>query len=432
MAKTEAARSASWDWQGWLDHLDRAGVVLGLERMQALLGLLGHPQRGIPVIHVAGTNGKGSVCAALAEVLCRAGMKVGRYTSPHLVSWQERIWVNGKVIPECDWARLLAEIQARLTPGSELYPTQFDVTTAAAWLYFREQQVEVVVLEVGLGGRLDSTNALPETQVAVITSIGMDHWERLGSTLPAIAAEKAGIIKPGIPTVTAPQKPEVMEVLLRVAEHQGSPLWVAPPAYEISQDPHRVIWEGKVYTLGLLGPVQRINMGVVLKTVGVLRQLGWGIPETAVRQGLATTTWAGRLQRVTWQGREIWLDGAHNVPGAEGLRQFVDHRFAQRPVQWLIGILSTKDAQGMLSALLRPGDRVAATGIPGHNCYSPQTLLALAHQVQPQISTAETVDIHHLSSWLTGGRDPVILCGSLYLLGSVLGSVLAGVQGENP
>ncbi|MEN9251356.1 MAG: folylpolyglutamate synthase/dihydrofolate synthase family protein [Thermostichales cyanobacterium BF4_bins_65] len=413
----------TWDWQAWLAQLDRAGVILGLERMQALLARLNHPQRGIPVIHVAGTNGKGSVCAVLSEILRRAGYRVGRYTSPHLLAWQERIWVDGQFIAEADWARLLGQIHRALQGVTELYPTQFDVTTAAAWLYFRERQIDVLVLEVGLGGRLDSTNALPETQLAVITSIGMDHWQRLGSTLAAIAGEKAGIIKPGIPTVTAPQVPEVMAVLQGVAQAQGSRLLVAEPAREYRSDPREIVWQGQIYPLALVGPVQLINMGVVLTAVAELRRLGWGIPAGAVAGALGETVWMGRLQRLDWQGREVWLDGAHNLPGAEGLRQFVDQRFGQRPLQWLMGILATKDGAGILAALLRPGDRFCGVGIPGHECYEPGRLVALAWAQQPALASSETLEPEQIPTWLGQGRDPVIIAGSLYLLGALLGSL---------
>ncbi|GAB4211128.1 MAG: folylpolyglutamate synthase/dihydrofolate synthase family protein [Synechococcales cyanobacterium] len=415
----------AWDWESWLGSLGRFGVKLGLERMTCLLDRLGSPQQGIPVIHVAGTNGKGSVCAVLSEILWRSGYRVGRYTSPHLVAWQERIWVNGHPIGTTDWENSLAqvaEVVQHYPPGVDL-PTQFDVTTATAWVYFQQQQVEVVVLEVGLGGRLDSTNAAIDTQVAVITSIGRDHWQRLGDSLPAIASEKAGIIKPGIPTVVAPQVPEVMTVLEQTAAYQGSRLLVATPAVDqvASGEQRQIRWQDQIYDLGLVGPVQQINMGVALTVVQVLRSLGWRIEEKAVREGLAQTHWPGRCQQREFNGTRIWLDGAHNQPAAVSLRQFVDQRFGPQAVQWVVGILDTKDAEGILAALLRPGDRLCAVGIPDHASFDPLELVRMAHCHQPQLQHGTTLtSLDTFPHWLTGVRDPVVVCGSLYLIGHLL------------
>ncbi|MEN9223354.1 MAG: Mur ligase family protein, partial [Thermostichus sp. BF3_bins_97] len=276
-----------WDWPGFLESLGHFGVDLSLERMQGLLQRLGQPQAGIPVVHVAGTNGKGSVCAWVSHVLWAAGYRVGRYTSPHLVHWRERIWLSGEYISASDWSQVLAQVRDTLQtyPPDEPSPTQFEVVTAAAWLYFRQQKADVVVLEVGLGGRLDATNAGIDPVVTAITSIGWDHWQRLGNSLPQIASEKAGILKPGVPLVCAPQTPEVMAVIQSRAEQLRIPVHVAEPlCWSGSQT---VSWQGLSLCLPLTGDVQLTNGAVALGLLQNLRQQGWRIPDAAIEKGFA-------------------------------------------------------------------------------------------------------------------------------------------------
>ncbi|MEL7476412.1 MAG: Mur ligase family protein, partial [Cyanobacteria bacterium J06555_12] len=227
----------------YLHSLGRFGVQLGLDRMLALLQVLDRPQQSIPVIHVAGTNGKGSVCATLSTVLSKAGYTVGRYTSPHLVSWRERLCINGEPISAADWQQVLWHVKEALVdyPGTCEPPTQFEIVTAAAWLYFQQQAVDVAVLEVGLGGRLDATNADISPCVSVITPIGRDHWQRLGETLTEIAGEKAGIIKPQVPVVCAPQAPEALSVITQTAKEREAPLVVVSPAQWTGD--FRICWQ---------------------------------------------------------------------------------------------------------------------------------------------------------------------------------------------
>ncbi|MEN9229313.1 MAG: folylpolyglutamate synthase/dihydrofolate synthase family protein [Thermostichus sp. DG02_5_bins_236] len=413
-----------WDWPGFLESLGHFGVDLSLERMQVLLQRLGQPQTGIPVIHVAGTNGKGSVCAWVSHVLWAAGYRVGRYTSPHLVHWRERIWLSGEYISTEDWSQSLAQVRDTLQtyPPDEPSPTQFEVVTAAAWLYFRRQVVEVVVLEVGLGGRLDATNAGIDPIVTAITSIGWDHWQRLGNSLPQIASEKAGILKPGIPLVCAPQTPEVKVVIDAKADQLQIPVRMATPLQWLG--PQTVNWQGISFHLPLTGDVQLINAAVALEIIQTLRDQGWSIPDTAVKKGFDLTRWPGRLQRVQIGSQELLMDGAHNLPAAQALRRYLDET-QPGPLTWYIGILSTKDVAGILSALLRPGDRLFTLPIAGHSGMDPVQLAQLAQERQPYLTHVQVLPdlsafLAQLSQSSTPADPPPVLCGSLYLLGQVM------------
>ncbi len=416
--------STDWDWPGFLESLGHFGVDLSLERMQVLLQRLGQPQAGIPVIHVAGTNGKGSVCAWVSHVLWAAGYRVGRYTSPHLVHWRERIWLNGQYISPEDWSQVLAQVRDTLQAylPDEPSPTQFEVVTAAAWLYFRRQAVEVVVLEVGLGGRLDATNAGIDPIVTAITSIGWDHWQRLGNSLPQIASEKAGILKAGIPLVCAPQTPEVQSVIDAKAEQLRISVRMAAPLQW--SGPQRVNWQGLSLHLPLVGDVQLINAAVALEIIQTLRDQGWSIPDAAVEKGFALTRWPGRLQRVQIGSQVLLMDGAHNLPAAQALRHYLDEHYPG-PLTWYIGILSTKDVAGILSTLLRPGDRLFTLPIADHAGVDPVQLAQLAQERQPHLAHVQVLPdlsafLAQLSQPSTPEEPPPVLCGSLYLLGQVM------------
>jgi len=417
-------RIPDWDWPAFLESLSHFGVDLSLERMQVLLQRLGQPQVGIPAIHVAGTNGKGSVCAWVSHVLWAAGYRVGRYTSPHLVDWRERIWLNGEYISANDWSQALAQVRDCLQTYApdEASPTQFEVITAAAWLYFRRQKVDVAVIEVGLGGRLDATNAGIEPVVTAITSIGWDHWQRLGNSLPQIASEKAGILKPGIPAVCAPQTPEVTAVIQAKAEQLRSPLKMVEPLRW--SEPQTVHWRGQLLTLPLSGDVQLTNAAVALAVVETLQQQGWRIPDAAVEKGFAITRWPGRLQRVQIGSRQLLMDGAHNLPAAQALRRYLD-KYQPGPLTWYMGILTTKDVQGILSTLLRPGDCFFALPIAGHSGTDPEQLAQLAQTLQPHLASARALpNLSALRAQLLKPKNltepPAVICGSLYLLGQVM------------
>lgn len=376
----------------------RFGIDLTLDRVLYLLKKLGNPQNIVPIIHVAGTNGKGSVCAFLSTILTKAGYRTGRYTSPHLVDWCERISINNRLITPADLLEAIQVVQAVIEP--QCMPTQFEVITCAMWWYFAQQRVDIAVIETGLGGRLDATNVCDTPLVAAITSISRDHWQRLGDSLAQIATEKAGIIKANCPVVIGKLPEVARSVILARAQALLCPITeVTVPLPD-------------TYDVALPGVHQRLNAAIAVAVVQQLR--GWHITEAAIYQGLAHTKWQGRLEWTTYKGKQILLDGAHNVAGAETLRHYLDQIYCQRSVAWIIGILATKDYSSILHTLVRSGDYLFPIEIPGHHSVSPAELVAavsvpIQYEIQANLwaslDRAITLDF------------PIVICGSLYLLG---------------
>ncbi len=416
-----------------LDSLGPFGVDLSLHRMYRLLGAMGNPQGRVPIIHVAGSNGKGSVCAYLASVLTQAGYRVGRYTSPHLVSWRERIEVNGRAIAAPDLLNGLERAIAAID-ANQPSPTQFEVFTAAAWQYFADSGVEVAVMEVGLGGRLDATNVVADPLVTIITSLSREHWQRLGPTLGDIAREKAGILKSGCPAIIGPLPPAAEVVVKTQLQHLGCPVWWPAPAVRQGEGMACLTLEEYeiIYPLPLLGDHQLVNSALAIAALHLLRQRGWRITDQAMQRGMALAQWPGRLQWVEYldanhQPHPLLLDGAHNPGAALELRRYVDQWWAQRGepsgvTHWLMGMLATKDHADIFRALLRSGDYLYLVPVPGHQSADSSALAAIAANLCPQL--------HHYQGYkdLAAGLGAMneepgpmkILCGSLYLIGDFL------------
>ncbi len=418
-----------------LKPFQRFGVHLGLERIQRLLADLGNPHHRVPIIHVAGTNGKGSVCAYLSAVLTEAGYRVGRYTSPHLVDWNERICLNEQPISTEALEKLLLQVKAAIPEKCEDSPTQFEAITAAAWLYFAQQQVDIAVMEVGLGGRLDATNVCDSPLVSIITSLSREHWQVLGPTLADIAREKAGILKPGCPAVVGQLPPEAKAVVEQRINELGCPtVWVEPAEEVKSQKskvkikeemPFRwVSYQDIQYPLPLLGDIQLSNSAIAIATLQLLRSQGWEISEEAIATGMAKTKWFGRLQWTNWNNYRLLIDGAHNPAAAVALRQYVDT--LNTPVTWVMGILSTKDHADIFNALLRPTDRLYLVPVPDHSSADPDALAILAQHICPQLADCRTYP--NLETGLQAATSNtaetseclIVLCGSLYLVGYFL------------
>ncbi|MFB2978615.1 bifunctional folylpolyglutamate synthase/dihydrofolate synthase [Microseira sp. BLCC-F43] len=431
-----------------LQPFQHFGVHLGLERIHKLLANLGNPHQQVPVIHVAGTNGKGSVCAYLSAVLTAAGYRVGRYTSPHLIDWNERICINEQPISLTELEQLLLQVQAAINPD-EASPTQFEVITAAAWLYFAQQQVDIAVIEVGLGGRLDATNVCSRPLVTVITSISREHWQVLGPTLADIANEKAGILKPGCPAVIGLLPPEALAVVEKRIQELGCPAIFPSPAIEIktaeTQRTQRwVEYEGIRYPLALWGEFQLMNSALAIASLQLLQQQGWKILEEAIASGMANTKWPGRIQWTTWKNHQLLIDGAHNPAAAQVLRQYVDSlgngetlgaeeqkKITNYPfpithypysISWVMGMLSTKDHADIFKALLKTGDRLFLVPVPDNSSADPQHLATLAQNICPDLAfchvypNLETA----LDAAFTDKETLTVLCGSLYLIGHFL------------
>jgi dihydrofolate synthase / folylpolyglutamate synthase len=408
----------------FLQRYARFGIELSLERIKAVLDTLGKPQNAIPIVHVAGTNGKGSVCAYIASILHESGYRVGRFTSPHLVDWTERICISGNPIAAEKLLTTLQQVEAVLTKENQSL-TQFEILTVATWLIFAQQQVEIAVIEVGLGGRLDATNVCDRPLVSVITSLSREHWQRLGPTLGHIAFEKAGILKPSCPAVVGQLPEEAATVVQKQIQVLNCPVqWVSPAQPITKENSSWAIAQGIEYPLPLLGEMQLMNSAVAIAAIQVLQQQGWSIPTQTIQVGMAKARWPGRLQWIEWQGLKLLIDGAHNPAAAFYLRQYVDTLGA--PVHWIMGMLATKDHADIFQALLRPGDRLTLVPVLEHDSASPATLAELAVQLCPQLEECQTVSdlLTGLASIRVAPADSpnhiTVLCGSLYLIGYFL------------
>ncbi|BAW95365.1 folylpolyglutamate synthase [[Synechococcus] sp. NIES-970] len=400
------------------------GINLGLDRIHNLLAHLHHPERQVPIIHVAGTNGKGSVCAYLSSILTAAGYRVGRFTSPHLVDWTERICLNNQPIAADRLFKILQQVETAIDPAQET-PTQFEVITAAGFLYFAQENVDIAVIEVGLGGRLDSTNVCDRPLVSVITSIGMDHWQRLGNSLDKIAAEKAGILKQDCPAVIGVVPELAAQVIQeKIAALNCPSTWIQP-----AQAVHSSSGGGQrgrlakygdfEYHLPLLGDIQLHNSAIAIETIYTLRKQGWQITDAALRDGIAQTQWAGRIEWRRWKAHDILIDGAHNGVAAVALREYVDT--LPQPVTWVMGMLTTKDHQNVFKALLRKGDRLHLVPVGGHSSANPGELAMLAQLSCPTLENCQThATLPAALDQAIVNKETVVLCGSLYLLGEFL------------
>ena len=408
------------------------GVNLGLSRIQTLLAALGSPHRSVPIIHVAGTNGKGSVCAYLSSILSAAGYKVGRYTSPHLVDWNERICINNEPISTDIAVKVLTQVITAIDPLIAT-PTQFEIVTAAMWLYFAQSQVDIAVIEVGLGGRLDATNVCDNPLATIITSIDLEHWQQLGDTIAKITVEKAGILKPNCPAIIGTLPPTAITVVTERIAHLNCPTtWVKPAVVtskpdlnpKISLPQNSLPWvefAGVKYPLALLGEMQLTNSAIAIATIQILRQTGWEISDEAIVTGMTNTQWLGRIQWTTWQEHELLIDGAHNPAAAIALRQYIDT--LNLPIRWLMGMLSTKSHQEIFQSLLRPGDRLDLVPVPGHSSADPSTLATIARSVCTDLSSVNThpdLTTGLTAAMTTRNSHQPVLCGSLYLLGHFL------------
>ncbi|XZN96021.1 MAG: bifunctional folylpolyglutamate synthase/dihydrofolate synthase [Microcoleus sp.] len=408
-----------------LQSYQHFGIHLGLERIKQLLEKLDNPHQKVPIIHIAGTNGKGSVCAYLSSILTEAGYRVGRYTSPHLIDWTERICINQKPISPTELQEYLERVIAATENDSET-PTQFEIITAAAWLYFAEQKTDIAVIETGLGGRLDATNVCENPLACVITSISLEHWQILGPTVADIAGEKAGILKAKCPAIIG-ELPESARIVLekRIQELDCPAIWVKPAIdlgqglaeYQLSQNSAKVRYE-----LPLLGKIQLMNSAIAIATIQTLQNQGWQISETAIQNGMVKTQWPGRLQQTTWRNQRILIDGAHNPAAAIALREYVDNlNTSQPPINWVIGIIATKDCDDILKALLKKGDRLYLVPVPDQNSTPLTELAALAQNICRELTLCQTFpNLTTALDTAVTDKNLTVLCGSLYLVGHFL------------
>jgi len=397
----------------------RAPEAFRLEPIRRLLEELGNPHRRYAVIHIAGTKGKGSTAAMAEAILRAAGYRTGLYTSPHLHTMRERIRIGGELIPPST----VVELFGRLRPAIEADPdlTVFDILTAMGFLAFAEAGVEIAVVEVGLGGRLDSTNVVSPA-VCLITALSMDHTEILGPTLAHIAFEKAGILKPGVPAVTAPQAEEAMAVLRQVAAERGAPLWTLEGWRYGPKDIAPTGQRGEIHSpdgshwsirLPLLGRHQWENAALAVAAVGQLRERGWMIPDEAIREGLERVRWPGRFE-VLQEEPPLVLDGAHNDASATRLAETVAEVFPGRRWQLVFGISADKDPRAILAPLQPLIEGIWLTRSRHPRAADPQRLaeaaqaLGLPGRIRREVA-------HALEDALAEG-GPVLVTGSLFVV----------------
>ena len=409
------------------------GAKFGLDNTFKLASLAGNPQQQLQFIHIAGTNGKGSTAAMLESIYRTAGLRVGLFTSPHLVAFGERIQVNRQLIPDAAVSALVEEMQALLRTGwgeeasaaaekaassadnqtaeAFQHPTFFEVVTVMALKYFAAQNCDLVIWETGLGGRLDSTNIVTPL-ASVITNVQFDHQKWLGETLASIAREKAGIIKPGVPVITGATTPEALAVITETARRENSPLSVVP-APAARRPPLDTL------TLPLLGQHQKMNAAIALETVEVL-QPQVPVAAATVRQGLERVQWPGRLQLVTRpSGQQILLDGAHNVGGAEMLRAALQDYFPQERPALVLGILRDKDWARMCELLAPAASRILLVPVHSERTAEPHGLAEVCHRANPSAPVAEYDSLRAALDDNCAERF-LIIAGSLYLIGEAM------------
>ncbi len=432
------ATSTNPQVQRQLDRLWALGPgadVLGLSRITALLDRIGNPHRNLPpVLHVAGTNGKGSTCAFLRAAVEAAGLTAHVYSSPHLVRFNERIRLAGQLIDDATLATLLEQV---LDAGGDIGASFFEVTTAAAFLAFARTPADACIIEVGLGGRLDATNVIPAPAACAIAQLGIDHQAFLGDTAEAIAGEKAGIAKPGVPLVTMAYGDSVTARIAQVAAAANAPVHARGSAWDFTVTPDRLIYrdaQGEVATPlpALAGPHQPANLALAIATLRHQRALT--IPDSAFASAATAARWPARMQRLTpgplleqvapWVS-EVWLDGGHNAAAGSSIAAAMAEITKGRPLHLIVGMLANKDVEGLLGPIAPMAAELIGVPTPGHASHSPFDLAMAARRLGvPLVGTASTLPMamrNIARHYRPYDSEPLVLIlGSLYLAGEVL------------
>lgn len=416
----------------YLDEVSKYGSVLGLESMRELLRRLGDPQNELKFIHISGTNGKGSVLAYLSTILSGAGYRTGRYISPTLFSYRERIQVDGEYIEReslaCHVTAIAAAAEDMQKAGLPS-PTVFEIETALAFLYFKEKRCDIVTLEVGCGGLLDATNVITTTLMEVIASISMDHTDLLGDTLAKIAAQKAGIIKPDTMVVSAQQKSEAAQVIEDTCKEQHCTLQMVDES-KISNVHYGA--EGQTFSyktwenvaISLAGSYQIKNAALVLEGVEALRKLGYALSDQQVREGLLHTAWRGRFTTLR-RDPTVIIDGAHNPAAALELKESLERYFPGKTLYFVMGMFKDKDYAQVIDLTAPLARHIITVETPGNPRAMPARELAEAvGKVNPSVEWADSV-AHGVEKALAmaGKEDAVIVFGSLSFLGEAADAV---------
>ncbi|MBC8016219.1 MAG: bifunctional folylpolyglutamate synthase/dihydrofolate synthase [Sporomusaceae bacterium] len=412
----------------YLDNLCKFGINLGLARIEKLLELMGHPEKQFKTIHITGTNGKGSTTAMLASILKAAGIKTGMYTSPHLSEYTERMMIDGQEISPDQFAEAVLHtsqfVEAITAQGLD-HPTEFEILTAAAFHYFAACGVEYAIIEVGLGGLLDSTNVImPE--VAVITNVTLDHIDKCGITISEIAVHKAGIIKQGVPVVTA-AKGQGLDIIKQTAQDKSAKIYVYDEDFSAQfagRIEHRQRVEvqareqrmAETFTVNLLGYHQVDNCAVAVMTALVLAEKEQRITGSALQQGLLQVCWPGRFEVIPGHPTII-IDGAHNQDGAKGLRRNLNEFYGNQDIVFLLGILRDKDVTSIVRELINADDQVVVVAPMSGRAGHPQEI---AREIQAvHVETADSIANGLEQAYrLAGDKGVLCIAGSLYLIGT--------------
>ena len=407
----------------YLYGLEKFGMIFGLAKVEKILEAIGNPHHEIQAIHIAGTNGKGSTAAMVASILRKEGYQVGLYTSPHLIRFTERIKINGKEIEEEEVAELAGWIRKRIEEAGITPPfTFFDVTTAMCLLYFKQKMVDLAILEVGLGGRLDSTNVI-DPLLSIITNIAKDHEEYLGKSVLKIAGEKAGIIKKGRPLITAVTQPQVLRLFSTVCREKGVPYYRVGREFRYVQNEernfdyeglHRKLWS--IY-VNLGGHHQIINATTALGAMEVLDDLGYRVSNDAMIEGLKEVEWPGRLEMVCSSPRVV-LDGAHNPAAALVLKEALEKEFQYEHLILLVGMMKDKDVKSFLHLLAPLADHLILTQPHNDRAAPPTVLKAALGKSGKKAEMAEDLE-KAIEKGLSMTKEEDLLCisGSLYTVG---------------
>lgn len=410
----------------YLDEISKYGSVLGLENMKELLCRLGNPQDDLSFIHISGTNGKGSVLAYLSTILSNAGYRTGRYISPTLFSYRERIQVDEEKIEKESLARHVTAIAQAIEEMKAEHagnPTAFEVETALSFLYFKEKQCDIVVLETGLGGALDATNVIKTTVMEVITPISMDHMEFLGDTLEKIAEQKAGIIKPHTTVVSACQEPEAARVISRVCKEKECILKTVNPEEitEVVYDIQKQQFSYKTWKqalIALAGSYQIANAALALEAVDALRRLGFTLTDRQVYEGLAKAVWKGRFTLLATSPAVI-LDGAHNPGAAKELQRSLNLYFKGKKLYYIFGVFQDKDYKEVIRLTAPLAEHIITVQTPNNpRALSADRLKEAVSGINPSVEAADSIqEAVHIARNLAQKDDAIIIFGSLSFLG---------------
>jgi len=407
----------------YISTVSSRGSKPGLERIRTLMDGLGNVQNRLKFVHLAGTNGKGSTSCMLSNILMQAGYKTGLFISPFIIRFNERMQVTGSHMPDDTLAEIVERV-SKVADAMDDAPTEFELITAAAFVWFAEENCDIVVLETGLGGRLDATNLIETNECAVITNIGIDHTDYLGSTLAEIAYEKACIIKDGRPVVSYGSDREALDVIMNYALTHGNPITVTdfdaiePVSADLTGQSFR--YEGADYTIRLLGAHQQRNAALVLETVKVLRELGWRISHKHVTDGMAAAQWPARFE-LLHEDPIVFVDGAHNIQGVESLCRAVKDYLGGRRIVCLTGVLADKDWQQMMQLLQSFASDFITVTPDSPRALTNEELAAYLRDAGCEARAAESV-AEGMTLALQRAKDTdsvVVACGSLYMASEI-------------